>query len=230
MPAQAKSTGFVTSRVFDAPRDLVWQSFTDPERMKEWVGPKGLHHRHLQNGFADRRDLSQEAGSPEETMNSTNQTKPFAEREVTITRVFDAPRAVVFQAWTDAARLAQWWGPKGFTNPVCEIDARVGGKLRIHMRAPDGNIYPMKGEIREFVLPERLAFTNIALDEAGNHVLEGFTTVTFADEGGKTRLTLHTRARAVVDKAAAYLEGMEMGWTMSIDKLEALLSTPSALH
>ena len=158
---------------------------------------------------------------------TTAQTKPLAQREITVTRVFDAPRAVVFKAWTDAAQLAQWWGPKGFTNPVCEIDARVGGALRIHMRAPDGSIYPMKGEFRELVVPERLAFTNIAVDEAGNHIIEGFTTVTFADEGGKTRLTLHTRGSAMVEKAVAYLQGMETGWTMSIDKLEALLKHAS---
>jgi uncharacterized protein YndB with AHSA1/START domain len=150
--------------------------------------------------------------------------KPLAEREITITRIFDAPRALVFKAWTDAKMLAQWWGPKGFTNPVCEIDARVGGALRIHMRAPDGSIYPMKGEIREIVPPERLAFTNIAMDETGNPIIEGFTTVTFADEHGKTRLTLHTRGSAVVEKAVAYLQGMEMGWTMSIDKLQTLLA------
>jgi uncharacterized protein YndB with AHSA1/START domain len=59
----------------------------------------------------------------------------LAEREITITGLFDAPRTVVFRAWIDAGQLAQWWGPKGFTNPVCEIDARVGGAIRIHMRA-----------------------------------------------------------------------------------------------
>lgn len=150
--------------------------------------------------------------------------KPLAEREVTITRVFDAPPAVVFKAWTDAKELAQWWGPKDFTNPVCEFDARIGGAIRIHMRAPDGSIYPMKGEVREIVPPTRLAFTNIAVDEAGRHIIEGFTTVTFADEGGKTKMTLHTRGAAVAEIAVAYLQGMEMGWTMSIDKLQALLS------
>ncbi len=152
------------------------------------------------------------------------QGKPLAEREITITRTFDAPRALVFKAWTDAKVLAQWWGPKGFTNPRCEFDAKVGGVIRIDMRAPDGAIYPMKGEIREIVPPERLAFTNIALDDLGNHIIEGFTTVTFADADGKTRLTLHTRGSAVVEKAVAYLQGMEMGWTMSIDKLQALLA------
>jgi uncharacterized protein YndB with AHSA1/START domain len=152
------------------------------------------------------------------------QTKPLAEREITITRVFDAPRPLVFKAWTDAKYLAQWWGPKGFTNSVCEIDARVGGALRIHMRAPDGSIYPMKGEIREMIAPERLVFTYIALDEAGNHIIEGLTTVTFAEAGGKTKLTLHTRGSAVTEKAVQYLQGMETGWTQSIDRLQALVT------
>jgi uncharacterized protein YndB with AHSA1/START domain len=154
------------------------------------------------------------------------QTKPLAEREVTITRVFDAPRELVFKAWTDAKHVAQWWGPKGFTNPVCEIDARVGGMLRMHMRAPDETVYPMKGQIRELVAPERLVFTNIAVDAAGRHLLEGLTTVTFADESGKTKMTLHTKAVAVVEDAAAYLQGMEAGWTQSIDKLQAFLALP----
>lgn len=95
-------------------------------------------------------------------MKIAEQIRPPTEREVIITRVFDAPRALVFKAWTDAAQLAQWWGPQGFTNPVCEFEARLGGKIRIHMRAPDGTLYPMKGEIREIAPPERLAFTNIA--------------------------------------------------------------------
>jgi uncharacterized protein YndB with AHSA1/START domain len=151
-------------------------------------------------------------------------TKPFAEREITITRVFDAPRALVFAAWTDAKHLAQWWGPNGFTNPVCEIDPRVGGALRIHMRDPNGNVYPMKGLIREIVPPERLVFTNIALDQAGNPIIEGLTSVAFAEKDGKTTLTLHTKGAAVVEYAAAYLKGMETGWTQSIDRLQAFVT------
>ncbi|MGB6537856.1 MAG: SRPBCC domain-containing protein [Xanthobacteraceae bacterium] len=157
-------------------------------------------------------------------MDAAAQAKPLAERELTIVRVFDAPRALVFRAWTDSRHLAQWWGPKGFTNPVCEIDARVGGAIRIHMRAPDGAVYPMGGEFREIVELERLVFTNNALDDAGNAIIEGLTTATFADEGGKTRLTLHTRGHAMVEKAVQYLQGMEMGWTMSIDKLQVFLA------
>jgi uncharacterized protein YndB with AHSA1/START domain len=154
----------------------------------------------------------------------TTQPKIFAERELTITRVFDAPRALVFEAWIDPRHLAQWWGPQGFTIPVCEFDARVGGALRIHMRGPDGTVYPMKGVIQEIVAPERLVFTNIAVDASGKHVLEGLTTVAFAEERGKTKMTLHTRAAAVAEVGVGYLQGMEMGWTQTIDKLEAFVA------
>ena len=151
------------------------------------------------------------------------QTEVFAEREVTITRVFAAPRALV-KAWTDPRHLAQWWGPEGFTNPVCEFDAHVGGALRIHMRGPDGAVYPMKGVIREIVAPERLVFSSVAVDAAGKHLLEGLTTVTFAEQNGKTTMTLHTRAAAVAEIGVGYLQGMEAGWTQSIDRLEGLLA------
>src|ERR1700744_115540 len=125
-------------------------------------------------------------------------SKSFGEREVTITRLVDATRSLVFKAWTNPGMLAQWWGPKGFTAPVCDFDARRGGQFRIHMRAPDGAIYPMRGEIREFIPTEKISFTNIAVDAADKPIIEGFTDVTFADEGGKTRLTVRTRGTALV--------------------------------
>jgi uncharacterized protein YndB with AHSA1/START domain len=156
-------------------------------------------------------------------MSTTARTAPFAERELVLTRVFDAPRALVFKMWTNPNHLAEWWGPKGFTNPVCEVDLKPGGALRIVMRAPDGGEYPMKGVFREIVPPSRLVFTNIAVDKDGHSIIDGLTTVTFAEEGGKTKLTLQTRGVAVVDYAAAYLQGMEAGWTQSLEKLEALV-------
>src|ERR1700674_2262605 len=120
--------------------------------------------------------------------------------------------------------MARWWGPKGFTNPVCELDVRPGGALRIVMRAPDGADYPMKGVFREIVEPERLVFTNIAVDQDGNHLIEGLTTVTFAEHAGKTTLTVHTRAVGLAPVTARMLAGMEAGWTQSIDRLEAYLA------
>ena len=152
------------------------------------------------------------------------QTKVFAEREVTITRVFAAPRALVFKAWTDPQHLAQWWGPHGFTTPVCEFDARVGGALRIHMRGPDGTIYPMQGVIREFVAPERLVFSSVATDTAGKPLIDQLTTVTFVEQNGKTTMTMHSRAVAVAEAGVGHLQGMEIGWTQTIDRLEGLLA------
>ena len=146
------------------------------------------------------------------------------ERTVNIVRVFDAPRALVWQAWTDPTMMAQWFGPRGFTIPLCELEVRVGGSLRIVMRGPDGNEYPMKGVFREVVAPERLVFGNIAIDQDGNHLLEGETIVTFAEQAGKTTLTLKTHAVGRVPIAKQMLAGMEGGWTQSIDKLEKRLA------
>jgi uncharacterized protein YndB with AHSA1/START domain len=150
------------------------------------------------------------------------------EREIIITRVYDAPRELVFSAWIEPQRLARWWGPKVFTNPVCEVDARVGGAWRIVMRGPDGSDYPCGGVYREIVKPERLVFTNVAVDKAGNPIIDGLTIVTFAEENGKTKLTLKTRGTAMVDYAAAYLQGMEAGWTQSLEKLTDLLATSNS--
>jgi uncharacterized protein YndB with AHSA1/START domain len=145
-------------------------------------------------------------------------------RELTITRLIDAPPALVFAAWTDPARLARWWGPKHFTNPVCDLDVRPGGKLRIVMRSADGIEYPMIGVYQEIVAPERLVFTNIAVDRDDKPILKGLTTVTFAAHAGRTKLTLHTTATAVVAGVERMLEGMEAGWTQSLERLDALLA------
>jgi uncharacterized protein YndB with AHSA1/START domain len=94
----------------------------------------------------------------------------FGKATVTILRVFDAPRALVWKAWTDPKMMAQWFGPRGFTNPVCELDVRVGGTLRIVMRGPDGQDYPMIGKFREVAdwsLPtSRLTMTAIICSKA----------------------------------------------------------------
>jgi len=148
----------------------------------------------------------------------------YGEGKVAITRVFDAPRALVWQAWTDAKMMAQWFGPRGFTSSVPELDLRVGGSLRIVMHGPDGNDYPMKGTFTVVKAPERLVFTNIALDNDGNHLLEGETAVTFSEQGGKTTLYLVSNMVGRVPIAPQMLAGMEAGWTQSIDKLGELVA------
>ncbi len=148
------------------------------------------------------------------------------ERELVITRVFDAPRERVFDAWIDPEQLAQWWGPNGFTNPVCEIDVRPGGAIRIDMRAPDGTVYPMTGAFREIARPKRLIFTSAALDRAGKPLFEVLNTVTFAERGGKTTLTVRARVSKATAEAAPYLEGMDEGWSQSLDRLGAHVINP----
>ncbi len=149
--------------------------------------------------------------------------KPTSTRALTLTRVVDAPRELVFKMWTDPRHMAQWWGPKGFTNPVCELDARPGGKILIHMRAPDGAVHPMRGTFREVKPPERLVFVAEPVDHEGNVLIESVTAVTFEDQGGKTKLTVEASAVGFAPVAAKMLGGMETGWTQSLERLAELV-------
>jgi uncharacterized protein YndB with AHSA1/START domain len=111
-----------------------------------------------------------------------------ADREITLTRVFDAPRALVWQVWTDPRHVAQWWGPNGFTNTIHEMDVRPGGVWRLVMHGPDGADYPNKIVYIEVVEPERLVYTHGSgqEDDSGQfHV-----SVTFAEQGRKTEVTM----------------------------------------
>ncbi|MEW6641988.1 MAG: SRPBCC domain-containing protein [Pseudomonadota bacterium] len=146
--------------------------------------------------------------------------------EVTLSRSIAAPRALVWQAWTEPSHLARWWGPNGFTVPVCDIDVRPGGALAIVMRAPDGTEYLMKGCYREVERLSRLAYSFQACDADGRVALDGHTIVTFSDDQGGTQLVIHSRATALVAHARRMLDGMEAGWTQSIDRLARLMTAP----
>lgn len=153
-----------------------------------------------------------------------NPVKQSGEQTLVIRRVLGAPRSRVFTAWTDPKQVAQWWGPHGFTNPVCELDVRPGGAIRIDMRGPDGTVYPMTGVYREIVEPERLVFTSAARDGAGKPLFEVLNTLTFAEQGGKTTLALQARVVKATPEAAPYLAGMEAGWTQTLERLEAYVA------
>lgn len=152
-------------------------------------------------------------------MNVQAKIKPVASREITVTRSFVAPRKLVFSMFTDPKHLAAWWGPHGFTNPVCEVDARPNGKIVIHMQAPDGTVHPMGGIFHEVVPHDRIVFTSFVDMPDGKRILEGFNTVTFEERDGRTTVTVHARADGYVDFAARMLAGMEAGWSQSLDKL-----------
>ncbi len=151
-------------------------------------------------------------------------------KEITIVRTLDASRERVWKAWTDPKELAQWWGPNGVTIPTSEVDLRVGGTLYIVMLAGKelgplaGQKWPMKGVFTEIVESEKLVFSNDALDEAGNVLLSGVTTITFEEESGKTKLTVITSAAGDAPGTDMMLQGMEPGWNQQLDKLGKFLS------
>ena len=153
--------------------------------------------------------------------------KPFE-----ITRVFDAPRERVWQAWTEAEHLKQWWGPKGFTVKQCKVDLRPGGMMHYCLRAPDGSDMWGKFAYREIVKPERLVFVNSFSDPKGGvtrhpgHAswpLEMLTTVSFEAQGGKTKVTVQwIPADSATDaERKTFEEGrdsMKQGWTGTFEQ------------
>jgi uncharacterized protein YndB with AHSA1/START domain len=139
---------------------------------------------------------------------------PSAEQELVVTRIIDAPRALVFRAWTDAEQVANWWGPQGFVTTFCEMDIRPGGAYRCCMRSPAGTDHWKRGVYREIVAPERIVFT-FAWEDANGHLgHELLTTVTFEDLGAKTRLTLHQAQFETV----ARRDDHRGGWTSCLER------------
>ena len=137
------------------------------------------------------------------------------ERGLVITRVFDAPRSLVFKAWTDPQHLMRWWGPHGFKTESCEMDLRRGGAWRICMRGPDGHVDRQQGVFREIVEPERLVFTYAFEDAAGKPGHQTIVTVTFTDLGQKTELTVHQ----AVFESVAVRDDHVRGWGEALDHL-----------
>ena len=280
--ANAAQNEIAATRVFDAPRELVWRMWTDPRHVVHWWGPNGftntIHEMDVRPGgewrfvmhgpdgtdyqnkvvykevvrpsrlsythvsgpvfdaFIDFVDLGgktevsmrmvfesaelrnrvvEQFGAIEGLNQTLGHLSKMLERSLVMTRTFDAPRALVFRAWTDPSHVAQWWGPRGFTNPRCEWEARPGGKIHIDMRGPDGTVYPMPGQFHEVVAPERLVFSSSAVDGA----LEVINTITFAEAGEQTTMTIE----AIVVKATAdakfALDGMREGWTQTLERL-----------
>lgn len=140
---------------------------------------------------------------------------PASEREVLITRIFDAPRELVFKAWTDPEHLAKWYGPKDFTATIIEADVRTGGAYHFHMRGPNYDDH-WRGVYREVKPPERLVFTSPAGPDS-------IVTLTFEDLGGKTRLTLHHGIFSTVGDR----DLRKNGWSSSLDCLADYLKVAS---
>lgn len=292
----------IFTRIFDAPRELVFEAWTDPKHLMQWWGPNGftntiheinvkpggiwrfimhgpdgvdypekvvydevvaperLVFRHVddkenepvlfqtivtfvnQDGktkltmraifpsTAERDRVIKEHGAKEggnQTLDRLgNLLTKIVTKSLIITRIFDAPRELVFKAWTDPKLIEKWWGPRGVTNPVCELDARPGGSINIVMLAGKelgsyaGQKWPIKGTFDEVIPPKRIVFTSSALeDENGNPQLEQKVTIMLEDLEGKTKMTLNIVLTKIGPGTEEALSGMEMGWNQSIDKL-----------
>jgi uncharacterized protein YndB with AHSA1/START domain len=155
-------------------------------------------------------------------METSSSSASTAEHEVIITRIFDAPRELVFRAWTDPEHLAKWFGPKGFSTTVIENDARTGGAYDFHMRAPNVDEH-WRGTYREVVAPERIVFT-WPTTRRHPEVIDTIVTVTLEEAGGKTRLTL----RHAIFKTIAQRDDHNGGWNSALDRLGELVQVANA--
>jgi uncharacterized protein YndB with AHSA1/START domain len=144
-----------------------------------------------------------------------------ADRELVVTRLIDAPRRLVFRAWTEPGQVARWWGPQGFVTTHCDMDIRPGGAFRCCMRSPEGTDYWKRGVYREIVEAERIVFTFAWEDADGTPGQELLTTVTFADEGARTRLTLHQAEFETVERC----EDHRTGWTSCLERFAEYMVT-----
>ena len=162
------------------------------------------------------------------TRNAVDETE-----RMVVTRVIDAPRELVWKAWTDPKYVMQWWGPKGCTSPFCEMDFRVGGKFRCCMRLPDGQEFWNGGEYHEIVLHEKIVFAMYFADPEGNKVepaqygieheaIEGaYDVITFEDYGnGQTKLTFIGNETMEHATNSGQVEGMNQ----SLDKFAAVVA------
>jgi uncharacterized protein YndB with AHSA1/START domain len=185
----------------------------------------------------DARDaVAREYGAVEGLQQTLNRLQAGLEgKDFLITRVFAAPREMVWKAWTDPKALAQWWGPRKLTTTVEQMDVRPGGAYKFVMQIPDGPRYPMKGIYREVVEPERIVYTvdtsehppewhemilkNLPPGSPLKRVGSGFHTITFAEQDGKTRVTIRATFESTDLRNAFTRMGMTTGWSQSLDKL-----------
>jgi uncharacterized protein YndB with AHSA1/START domain len=305
----------VATRVFHAPRELVFRMWTDREHISNWWGPRGFTTttyemdvrpggvwRHVMHG-PDGTDYEneivyREIAEPELLVYSHVSPPPFEtivtftkvgdntqvtarmlfesatlrdrvarehgaveglhqtlerleeqvskmsadgspEREFTISREFNAPRELVFKAWTEAERLAEWWGPKGFKIRVAKLDVRPGGIFHYSMTTPGSEDWWGRFVYREVVPPERIVFVNSFSDAEGGVTrapfsptfpLEVLSTITFTEHDGRTTITLRGVPLNASEEESKTFEGMaksmQQGWSGTLDQLAEYLAKP----
>jgi len=143
------------------------------------------------------------------------------DREIVLTRVFDAPRHLVFEAFTKPELLQRWFGPRGWSMPVCEVDLKVGGTFRFVLRGPDGNDMRMPGTYRELAPPER----SVHMESFDDYPGESQVTAVFVEQDGKTTLTATALYPSKEVRDIVIKSGMEHGAAESYDKLSEMLAS-----
>lgn len=147
------------------------------------------------------------------------------DRELVLIRSFDAPRSLVFKAWTEAEHLERWQGaPQGFTVTTHKMDIRPGGACRVCMRSPEGVDYWLQGVYREIEEPERLLFTHVWLDAEGKPGKETLVSITLTERVGRTEITLHQ----IGFKSIEPRDGHKEGWTSTLVRLADYLAEEHA--
>ena len=153
-------------------------------------------------------------------MTENTKSVVIAERELIITRVFAAPRPLVFQVWTQPEHFAQWLGPEDFVTTSCQMDVRPGGTYRACIRSPEGNDHWMQGVYREITVPERLVFTFAWEDENSQPKHETLITVRFTEQNDQTLMIFH---QAIFESTESR-DSHRLGWVECFDRLEVYLN------
>jgi uncharacterized protein YndB with AHSA1/START domain len=143
-----------------------------------------------------------------------------SDREIVIARPFNAPRTTVFNAWTKAEHIAQWWDPSGVPLAVCEVDLRPDGAFRFVHQGPDGPKHPFTGVYREIAAPARLVFTTPSPSGA-----ESVGTLVFTERQGRTTLTMTIECRSMADRDALLKMRIDVGTARTLDNLDEYLGT-----
>jgi len=143
-----------------------------------------------------------------------------SEREIVLTRVFDAPRQMIYDAWTKPELLKRWFGPRGWSLVVCEVDLKVGGKWRFVLRGPDGKEMGMRGVYRELVPPERDVHTESFDDFPGESLVTGV----LVEVDGKTTMTATILYLSQEVRDAVLKSGIEHGAAETYDRLAEMLA------
>jgi uncharacterized protein YndB with AHSA1/START domain len=148
---------------------------------------------------------------------------PSSDRELVLARLMDAPRTKVYRCWTEPDLLTRWFAPLPYTTPVAELDVRPGGSCVVIMRSPEGQEMPNRGVYLDVVPNERIVFTDAfvcAWEPSEKPFMTA--TITFADDGGKTRYVARVRHWSVADREMHEKMGFHPGWGQCAEQLEAL--------